>query len=402
MRNLGGRFQRLWLATAVSALGDGMLISGFQLLSERHTKNEFQIASIYAIGRVPWAAALLFGAWVDRKNARNVLVGMDLFRAGILGFLGFLLLVRPENVSLPLLILTAFLLNAASVCFFCGAQRALPIVVEDQHLERANGYQEVAMTAGEQLVGPPLGGVLFLSGKGPILGDAISFAGSAALLVSLPSMPGIESSEGAWSDIVRGKDFFVGSPVLRSLTAAISAASFLQAYTLSTLVIMGKITFQLGDAAFGLFLSAIAVGNILGGLVAPMIVARLGATTVPAVMVVAGLCYLACSGSRSPALVALFLGIEGVGIIAANVFNGAARTRLTPPHLRGRVVGLSRAFIYGAQVPGALTAGVIAKQLGTDWVFGIAGVLFVVLGIGIARPLRATLLANPGWKSSAT
>ena len=97
---------------------------------------------------------------------------------------------------------------------------------------------------------------------------------------------------------------------------------------------------------------------------------------------------------------ALFLGVEGVGIIAGNVFNGAARTRLTPPHLRGRVVGLSRAFIYGAQVPGALTAGIIARQLGTDWVFGVAGAAFVLLGIATARPLRQTLLANPGWRAA--
>ena len=400
MRSLGGRFQRLWLATAVSALGDGMLISGFQLLAERQTKNEFEIAAIFAIGRIPWAAALLFGAWVDRRNARSVLVGMDLLRAAVLGCLGFLLVVRPENISLGLLIVTAFVLNAASVCFFCGAQRALPMVVADRYLEKANGYQEVALTAGEQLVGPPLGGVLFLAGKGPILGDAFSFAGSAALLASLPSMPSTLGSEGAFSDIREGWDFFVASPVLRSLTASISVASFLQAYTLSTLVIMGKLTFNLSDAGFGLFLAAIAVGNVIGGFVAPAIVRRLGANTIPAVMVVAGLCYLACTGSRSPILVGFALAVEGVGIIAANVFNGAARTRLTTPHLRGRVVGLSRAFIYGAQVPGALTAGIIARRLGTDWVFAIAGAAFVILGIGIARPLRATLDANPGWKAA--
>jgi predicted MFS family arabinose efflux permease len=399
MRNLGGRFQRLWLATVVSALGDGMLLSGFQLLSARQTKNEFDISAVYAIGRIPWAAALLLGTWVDRRNAKTVLVGMDLFRAAVLGLLGFLLLTRPASVTLVVLITTAFLLNAASVCFFCGIQRALPIVIADQHLEKANGFQEVALTAGEQLVGPPLGGVLFLAGKGPIIGDAISFAGSAALLVSLPSMPPTVQSEGAFRDISQGMSFFLSSPVLRSLTAAIAAASFLQAYTLSTLVIVGKITFHLSDARFGIFLAAIALGNIVGGLVGPRVVTRLGPTTVPSALIIAGLCYLACVGSRSPTLVAVFLGIEGIGIIAGNVFNGAARTRLTPPHLRGRVVGLSRAFIYGAQVPGALTAGIIARQLGTDWVFGVAGVAFVLLGVSIARPLQRTLLANPGWRA---
>lgn len=395
---MGGRFQRLWIATAVSALGDGMLISGFQLLSERQTKNDFAIASVYAIGRIPWAAALLFGTWVDRRDARKVLIGMDLFRGGVLGLLGFMLLVSPENITLTVLITVTFFLNVASVCFFCGAQRALPIVVEDRHLERANGYQEVALTAGEQLVGPPLGGALFLGGKGPIIGDAVSFVGSAVMLATLPPMPPQGNSAGAMNDIRLGRDFFVASPVLRSLTAAISGAAFLQAYTLSTLVIMGKDTFQLSDAAFGVFLSAIAVGNIIGGFLAPRIVTKLGPSTIPAVMVIAGLCYLACAGSRSPVLVAIFLGIEGVGIIAANVFNGAARTRLTPAHLRGRVVGLSRAFIYGAQVPGALTAGVIADRLGTDWVLGIAGALFISLGIMISRPLRSTLLSNPGWR----
>ena len=150
---------------------------------------------------------------------------------------------------------------------------------------------------------------------------------------------------------------------------------------------------------FGVFLAAIALGNIVGGFIAPFMVARLGAATVPTVMVLAGLCYLVSSGSRSPVLVAVALGLEGIGIIASNVFNGTARTRLTPPHLRGRVVGLSRAFIYGAQIPGALTAGIIASRLGTDWVFGIAGAAFVILGLGIARPLQKVLRDNPGWRA---
>ena len=401
MLRVGRSFQRLWLATAVSAVGDGMLISGFQLLAERKTANEFQIASVFAIGRIPWAAALLFGAWADRRNARSVLVGADVFRSLLLSCLGVLLLVRAEAVSLLLLMVAIFCLNAASVCFFCGMQRAFPMIVQDRDLERASGYQEVALTGGEMLLGPSLGGVLFLAGKGPVIGDALSFAGSAALLTTLPSMPASGGPTGAWHDIKAGGAHFRSSPVIRSLTSAISVAAFLQAYTLSTLVIMGKITFGLSDAAFGLFLTTIALGSIVGGFVAPRTIDLLGGSTIPAIMVILGLCYLACIGVRSATFVALALAVEGVGIVVANVYNGVARTRLTPPELRGRVVGLSRAFIYGAQVPGALTAGVIARQLGTDWVFGIAGTAFVVLGLAIARPLRRTLRENPGWQAGS-
>ena len=401
MRDLGRRFQRLWLATAVSALGDGMLASGFQLLARRQTNDSFKVAAVYAIGRIPWAAALVLGSWVDRRNARSVLVGMDLVRATILGGLGALLVLHPTRISLQMLLATALILNTASVCFFCAAQRALPVVVDSRLLERANGLQEVAVHTGEQFVGPPLGGALFLGGKGPIIGDALSFAGSAVLLATLPSIPSTAKSGGTWSDIKKGKDFFFRSPILRSLGASISMAAFLQAYTVSTLVIMGKGTFKLSDTAFGLFLAAIAVGNLAGGFFAPRVVRRLGSTTIPAVLVVCGLCYLACVGSRSPVLVAMFLALEGVGIISANVFHGSARQRLVPAQIRGRVIGLSRTFTYGAQVPGALTAGVIARQLGTDWVFGIAGSAFVIMGLAIARPLRRTLRENPGWQAGS-
>ena len=179
-------------------------------------------------------------------------------------------------------------------------------------------------------------------------------------------------------------------------------AAFLQAYTVSTLVIMGKGTFNLSDTGFGLFLAAIAVGNLAGGFLAPRIVRRLGATTIPAVLVVCGLCYLSCVRSRSPVLVAVFLAIEGVGIISANVFHGSARQRLVPASVRGRVIGLSRTFTYGAQVPGALTAGVIANKLGTDWVFGIAGAAFVFVGLTVARPLQKILRENPGWQAASS
>ncbi len=45
------------------------------------------IASVFAAGRVPWAGALLFGAIADRRDARTVLVGLDLGPAFVLAIM---------------------------------------------------------------------------------------------------------------------------------------------------------------------------------------------------------------------------------------------------------------------------------------------------------------------------
>lgn len=391
MRRLGKKYQALWLATAVSGLGDGLLISGFALLAEETTGSGLLIALTHAISRIPWVFALALGSFVDRRDARTVLLQSDLFRAIVLGALGVLLVTRADLVTLPVLYVTVFFLNLGGVLFFCASQRSIPAVVEDHQLEAANSYHQSANVAGEQLIGPPLGGLLYFAGKGPIIGDAISFAGSAFLLATLPPIPPDHEPERLRDAVRVGWRWFVDSTPVRLMTVVVGCFSFAQALTLSTLVILGKRTLGLTGTQYGIMLSAVAVGNVIGGVIAPRVIPKLGIAALPVAAVGSGLAYLACVGNRSPFVISVALFLEGIAVLVGNVANASTRQRLVPAVLRGRVIGLSRSIIYGLQIPGAVLAGLLVRRFGTDAVFALGGALLITVGLIAARPLRHAL-----------
>jgi len=62
--HLGPRFWRLWGATGVSSLGDGMVLVGFPLLALAFTQRSLLIAGVAVAGRLPaLVVALPAGPW---------------------------------------------------------------------------------------------------------------------------------------------------------------------------------------------------------------------------------------------------------------------------------------------------------------------------------------------------
>jgi hypothetical protein len=116
---------------------------------------------------------------------------VEVLRALVLLALGLDIIVTGA-ATLPVLYLAAFAVGALETAFAAAIRACVPVLVESRDLPRANGYLFAAETAGEQFVGPALGGVIFgWAAALPFLGDALSFVGSAALLaVALPKQNG--------------------------------------------------------------------------------------------------------------------------------------------------------------------------------------------------------------------
>ena len=158
--SLGGPFWHLFTASAVSALGDGLVIVGFPLTGVTLTTNPLLIAGVAVAGRVP---AFLFsipvGALADRVDRRNMMVAVNWIRALILAF--FSVAVVEGHDSLAALYITVFLLGAGAMAFDVAAQACLPAMVPPADLPRANGYLFTAEVSGEQVAGPGLAGLAF-------------------------------------------------------------------------------------------------------------------------------------------------------------------------------------------------------------------------------------------------
>src|SRR5690606_34464802 len=99
-RPLGSRFRRLFAATLVSNLGDGMATIAYPWLASAVTRNPALIALVAVAQRLPWLVfSLPAGVIIDRVDRRRLMVSMDLVR-GVLT-LGIAFAVLGEQAGLP-------------------------------------------------------------------------------------------------------------------------------------------------------------------------------------------------------------------------------------------------------------------------------------------------------------
>jgi MFS family permease len=394
MRGSGNSYRRFLTATTVSAVGDGLLVTGLPLLARQATSSAFLVSAVFAAGRVPWTAALLFGSFADRRDARKVMILADLGRAGLLAALGLVLVLTDRNVPIVPIIVLAGLLAVGQIVFFAASQRAVPVLVPSEGLEQANSSFATLTTAGEQFVGPQLGAVFLTGGVIPVFGDAVSFAGSAALLRGLPPIPPIQVTTTLRRDVIQGWRFFRNSRIVLFISALMTLVTCISAGALATEVILVQDTLGKSKWWFGVFTAVLAVGAMLGSWAAPRVIKFLGVSSSTMAILMTGLAYLMVAGQRSVIAVFAAMFLQQAATMVAVVATVSIRQRVIPDHLRGRVISLSRSFAYGSQVLGGLGGGWIAERHGTDPLFIIIGVATVLVSLATARPLQRLLRAN--------
>jgi MFS family permease len=366
---LGASFWRLWSASAVSAVGDGMLVVVLPLLATTLTKDARLIAGVAVAESLPWLFfAMLAGTIADRRSYRRVLVGTDLVRAVLTALIAIAALTN--SLSIGLLMVGAFGLGTLRPLFDAAAYRAIPSVVDDSMLDRANGYAEATISAGEEVVGRAVGGLLYsVAASLPIIGDAVSFFASAVLLRTLPPDEALVDASATKtsirSDMVAGFRWFVGNRLIRTLTFIVAGLAIAQSMMAAVLVIIAQRRFGLSDRWFGLFLAGTSIGGIVGSLVAERLIARF-------------------------ATVALSLQVGAIS--AANVAIVTLRQRTIPRAMIGRVTTVVRTFVWGALPLGSAIGGVIAQRFEPRTPLLVAAVLTFAIG-ALGGPVLARRLS---------
>ena len=157
---LGPAYWRLWAATTVSCFGDGLSMVAMPLLALRLTSDPRLIAGAAVAKQLPWLlVALPAGALADRFDRRRLMVGTDVARmAALVVFAG---IVVTDSLTLPVLYASAFVFGSLECLFAGAAGAALPSLVPERELDRANGYLYATETVAGQLAGPAVGAALF-------------------------------------------------------------------------------------------------------------------------------------------------------------------------------------------------------------------------------------------------
>jgi MFS family permease len=397
-RRLGGVYWRLWTASTISNLGDGVDVAALPLLAATLSRNPTVVAGLAAMAFLPWLVfALVAGALVDRLDRRRVMIVADSARAVLVGVIA--LTVATGSVQIWLLYVIAFALGINETLFDNAAQSILPMVVVPDLLETANGRQYAAEVVGNQFVGPPVGGLLFsVAIATPFVLDGVSFALSAILIATIAGSFRTASAARAATaprrsiraEVAEGVRWLRRHRVLKTLALLLGLMNLCMNMGFAVFVLFAEQVLGLDDRGYGLLLGVMAVGSVLGGLFGARIARRLGPSSALIVSIaVTGATELGVGLVSSAWVVAALMWLSGLFSVVWNVITVSLRQRIIPDELLGRVNSVYRFLGWGSIPIGSVLGGVLASAFGLRAPFIIGGV------VGVAATVVALPFLSP-------
>jgi MFS family permease len=379
-------FRRMWLAQAISDMGDGLTMLTLLLLVNQLTGSTLALAAVaIALAVPPLTIGLVAGTYADRLDRRRIMVVSDILRAVVV--LGFVLIGTADLV--PLLVVLA-LVQASIGTFFTPARGALmPRVVPEHGLLAANSItQATRVIAG--VIGTALAGLIVgVAGVTwpAFLIDAATFLVSAALVVGLPRELGRPGSAGAahggtMGAVADGLRLVAGSRVLWTTLLALAISMFgLGAVNVLFLPLVVDVL-EVNPVWLGAVELAQSASMILSAGLVAVLAARLRPTTIVTVAILAVGALIALTGlSTSVWHVVVLLFAIGWFITPLQASVVTLMQVGVPDGARGRVMATLQASMSGASVGSMALAGLFGDLLGIREVFLLGGAIVLVGGL---------------------
>ena len=392
------RFGRLWSASAISNLGDGLRITALPLLAASLTRDPAAIAAVSAVVWLPWLVfGVAGGTIVDRLPRVGLLVGVQAGRMLVVAALAGL--VWADAATMLVIYVVAFAIGIGEVLADTTMQALIPSVVPDEDLERANGQLYASQAVANDFAGPPVGGVLFATlSWTPFAANAVSWAIAAVILARLRVESGGPAGPRATTflqDVVEGARWLWGHPILRALLVwgAVVNGSLIAFGAIAVLFALEIL--RVGEAGFGFLAAAIGLGGIGGTLVAGYLVRRLGRSRlIQGGAVLGGAAGVAAGLVDSAVAFAALMFVLTASAAVVSIVVSALRQSIVPNHLLGRVHATFRVFSYGAIPIGALAGGWLASAYGLRAPFVAGGTIVVLAGLLVGRWVTDAAIAR--------
>jgi MFS family permease len=419
-QSLGARFQKVWTASAISLVGDGLILSAMPLLIATSTSSAALISGLEVARGLPWLMFGLFGGVVaDRLDRRRVMSFVDAGRCAAVGLLA--IAAWQGHTSVGLIWVIAFLLGAGEVFFDNAAQSILPSLVETEQIERANARFFVTENVARDLAGPAVGAALFARAASlPFALDSASFLAASLLVFTLtgtyrartrtrersgrPTTRRARDQErlrrrreepSIRADLREGWAYLRGHELLRSLLILGCTYNFLVVGAEAINVLFVLRVLHEPRAVFGLVLTGAAVGGIGAGLAADRVIKRLGpGGTILTVFPVAGAAGFAAGTTNTVIVFVLAMAAAIACGTLGNIVIVSMRQTLVPDELLGRVNSLFRVGFATAAPLGALVAGQIAGLISLRAPLLLMGVGCTLIAVASAPLVNNAAIAR--------
>jgi MFS family permease len=399
-------YRLLWIGQTISLLGDQFHLIALPWLVLQLTGSAVQLGLVLAVAGLARAAFMLpGGAFADRQSPRSIMIGVNALRLVWTGLLAWAVL--GGWVEMWMVYASALVLGAAGGLFEPASSAAVPRLVPGEHLESGNALVQMGDWAASFL-GPAAAGTLIgLLGASEVAGervaslagvgtafafDALTFAASIVTLVVMSILPPAERDEVTRpvQDIVEGFRYAWRRSAFRWILILIALANFLMVGPLLVgIPVLAQERLPEGAAALGIVLSAYALGN-LGGLLLAGSVKNprgevIGAVTI-ALFGLFGLGLGSFAFVSSTWVAAPIMTVMGVGNGFIGITMITAVQRMTPESMLGRVMSLVMLAMFAiTPLSQAISGAIVETSFGALYVSAAVG-MFVVAGLAASRP----------------
>ena len=389
-------FTLLWSSQVISTVGTRVTSVAYPLLVLLLTGSPALAGVVGFAQTLPFLLLYLpGGAWVDRWDRRRTMVACEIGRTVALGSVAVTAVIGGVHaVTIAQLAAVAFVEGSLFVLFDLSEGAALPRLVPAGQLPTAVAWNQ-ARTQGADLVGQPLGGLLFAIAPAlPFAVDSVSYLVSGGAVAAIRTR--LQGERAATVDrlrsrIAEGVRFVRRSAFLRETVVIVGWMNLV--FNGSFLVVIVRAQ-RLGGSPgqIGLMLAALGAGGILGALAAPAIQRRLSGRVV--LVAIAWLWTgLGVVLAFAPSLVWLAVLVFALNLFGApyNVVIAARMYQLVPEQIFGRVRSVGRIVAWGTIPIGTLLGGVLAERLG-------AAPALLVFGLAMI-PVAIASTVSPGMRS---
>jgi MFS family permease len=356
-----------------------------------------------------FAPVLVLGVWAgviaDRYSKRTILLATQTVSALLAGMLA--LLTATDRVELWQVLALALGLGLVNAFDMPARQSFAVELVGTKDLPNAIALNSTLFNAG-RIAGPALAG-LILATSGPALCFTLNALSYLAVLAGLLAMRlerrPLASRARGWTQIREGLAYVRATP---ELMMPVALVFFVAVFGLNFNVwvpLLAKHDFDAGAGGFGLLMSALGAGSLLGALGlalfgrGPRPELVIGAALVLGVSEIT-LALAAALGAPLPVAL-LILPLLGLAMSTAGAMANTLVQTGSPDAMRGRVMSVYMTVFAGLSPFGSFLAGGLSEWLGTPFSIGFSGVVMVGSTLVLARRFGPMAVAWRPLRSQA-
>lgn len=372
-------YRQLYLAQVISLMGTGLASVALALLAWQLAGDNAGavLGTALAIKMVAYVfIAPIVGGMAHRLPRKNLLIGLDIARAG-------LVLCLPLVTEIWQIYLLILLINACAAGFSPIFQATIPdLFSDDKTYTKALSYARLAYDL-EALLSPTIAAFLLavISFQELFYIDSLTFFISAALIVmtQVPLAAASDRNAQVWQNVKFGINAYLRTPRLRALLALYFAVAAAGGMVIVNSVVYVQGHLGMGQQAVAILLMASGAGSMVIALLMPSIRDRWPDRPI----ILWGGCCLSLAlllGLSMPSfypLMGIWLLI-GIGSSLIQTPAGNLIRRSCLPSDSAAYFAANFSLSHGGWFFGYLVAGWLGSQLGLQWAF--AGLAVIAIG----------------------